>query len=48
MIKFRFTQEQVDKEKETDENIKKLLFQNGLLQEHMKGTCWVFHVKEGC
>jgi len=44
---FRLTQEQLDKERERDENIKKILIQMEFLQEHMKGTCGVFRVEEG-
>ncbi|KAK4716250.1 hypothetical protein R3W88_014588 [Solanum pinnatisectum] len=43
---FILTQEQHDKERERDENIKKMLTQMEFLQEHMKGTCGVFRVKE--
>ncbi|XP_015165388.1 uncharacterized protein [Solanum tuberosum] len=46
-FQFRLTQEQLDKEKERDENIKKMLTQMEVLQEHMKGTCGVFRVEEG-
>uniref|UniRef100_M1DBF8 Integrase core domain containing protein n=1 Tax=Solanum tuberosum TaxID=4113 RepID=M1DBF8_SOLTU len=44
---FRLTQEQLDKERERDENIKKMLTQMEYLQEHMKGTCGVFRIEEG-
>jgi len=44
---FILMQEQLDKEKERDENIKKMLSQMELLQEHMKGTHGVFRVEEG-
>jgi len=44
---FRLTQEQLDKERERDENIKKMLSQMKILQEHMKGTYGVFRVEEG-
>ncbi|KAK4731246.1 hypothetical protein R3W88_024234 [Solanum pinnatisectum] len=43
---FRLTQEQLDKEKGRDENIKKMLSQMEILQEHMKGTYGVFRVEE--
>ncbi|XP_015165387.1 uncharacterized protein [Solanum tuberosum] len=36
---FSLTQEQLDKEKERDENIKKMLSQMEDLQEHRKGNC---------
>ena len=39
---FRLTQEQLDKERERDENIKKMLSQMEVIQEHMKGTYGVF------
>jgi len=42
---FRLTQEQLDKEKERDENIKKMLSQMEDLQEHMKGNCEVFRAE---
>ncbi|XP_015165482.1 uncharacterized protein [Solanum tuberosum] len=44
---FRLTQEQLDKERERDENIKKMLSQMEVIQEHMKGTYGVFRVEEG-
>jgi len=44
---FRLTQEQLDKEKERDENIKKMLSQMEDLQEHIKGNCEVFHAERG-
>ncbi|KAK4707117.1 hypothetical protein R3W88_033331 [Solanum pinnatisectum] len=51
---FRMTQEQLNKERERDENIKKMLAQMGLLQEHVlenvkktKGTSGMFRVEEG-
>jgi len=44
---FRLTQEQLDKEKERDENIKKMLSKMEDLQEHMKGNCEVFRAEGG-
>ncbi|XP_049362867.1 uncharacterized protein LOC125827604 [Solanum verrucosum] len=44
---FRLTQEQIEKERERDKNIKKMLSQMEILQEHMKGTHGVFRVEEG-
>ncbi|XP_049397297.1 uncharacterized protein LOC125861442 [Solanum stenotomum] len=44
---FRLMQEQLDKDREKDENIKKMLTQMEVLQEHMKGTCGLFRVEEG-
>ena len=51
---FKMTQEQLDKERERDAKIKKMLTQMELLQEHMienvgkpKGTSRVFRVEEG-
>lgn len=51
---FRMTQENLDKENERDENIKKMLTQMELLEEHTmesvenpKGTNGVFRVEEG-
>ncbi|XP_015166992.1 uncharacterized protein [Solanum tuberosum] len=44
---FWLTQEQIKKERERDENIKKMLSQMEILQEHMNGTRGVFRVEEG-
>ncbi|XP_015161853.1 uncharacterized protein [Solanum tuberosum] len=44
---FRLTQGQLDKEKERDQNIKKMLSQMEDLQEHMKGKCEVFRAEGG-
>ncbi|XP_015164452.1 uncharacterized protein [Solanum tuberosum] len=44
---FRLTQEQLDKEKERDVNIKNMLSQMEDLQEHMKGNCEIFCAEGG-
>ncbi|XP_049374325.1 uncharacterized protein LOC125839386 [Solanum verrucosum] len=43
----RLTQEQLDKEREMDENIKKMFSQIKVIQKHMKGTYGVFRIEEG-
>lgn len=44
---FKLTQEQLEKENERDENIKNMLYQIDILQEHMNGASEVFQVGEG-
>lgn len=43
---FKITLEQLDKEKERRENIKRMLNQMEILQEHMQGRGEVFRVEE--
>lgn len=40
------TQEKIDKERQRDEDIKRMLTQIDPLQKRMKDTCGVFRIKE--